>query len=584
MRDSVVDRIEGHADVTPGQDAITVVHGAHHRETLTYRELVDEARLVAAWLADHCSPGDRALLLYPTSPAFAVGLLGCLYAGVTAVPAPLPVGHSHHLAPATGIALDSQARVVLTEAAHLDVVAGWLGQDWSRRLARVATDRIDQQVGTGRAPPAPGAGQPALLHYTFGPAGQPKGIMVGHENLHHSVSGIRDALGLDRGIRVGGPPSMHHGIGLVGLVLAVLACGGTSVLIPPSDLAESPLRWLELVHRCQMAGTIATATALEQSLRSATDRDLARLDLSRLRFLVVGSQPPDAATLGRFTDRFAGSGLRPEAVVPWYGPAEATSFVSAARLGTGRAVADLDARALRRGVATPARPGDEESSLVRLGTPSGVDVRVVGADATVLPDGRVGEIWIRGGGTALGYWRDDAETRRVFDATTACGERGFLRTGDLGFCHRGGVYLVGRLDDMLVVDGRRVHPRDVEREVTSMCGLVEHLACGVFAVPDEEPELVLVQEVPVRCGPIDLRVLARRARSAIAQRFGLCLSNVTFVRPGQVRRAPHETTGSSLLRALFMADALDPLYEELSDLTSRRYRMPRRTQAPGARR
>jgi acyl-CoA synthetase (AMP-forming)/AMP-acid ligase II len=191
----------------------------------------------------------------------------------------------------------------------------------------------------------------------------------------------------------------------------------------------------------------------------------------------------------------------------------------------------------------------------------------------VLPDGRLGEIWIRGRSVARGYWRREVETTRVFQATTADGEAGYLRTGDLGVCVASELYVLGRMLEMLVIGGRSLYPHDMEKLVRDSDTLFADLTGTVFSVPSPRQEIVVLHEV--RLEPTDgtsLPGLAQNVKAWLGRCFGVRVANVVFLRPGKVRVSADGNVQRELMRELFMADALDPVYEDLDIETARRYR------------
>ncbi|MDW5328079.1 fatty acyl-AMP ligase [Plantactinospora sp. KLBMP9567] len=576
----LVERIVRHADQDPDREAVVLLRWDEREERseiLRYGELDRAARELAGRLRDRCRPGDRALLLYPTGLEFVKSIVGCMYAGVVPVPAPLPDGDKHHLMRATGIALDSDPRIVLTDSASLVTVSDWMSQDGLDRLLCTATDLA--------GPAAPGAWDGpthispsalALLRYTTGSTSDPKGVMISHENLAHNLEVFRDAFSLTSRDRSLGWLPLHDGAGLIEMLLEPLYRGAATVLMAADDFFADPARWLKAIDKCDVRLSSAPGFAYRLCARKVTDEQVRGLDLARWEHACVGGADPiEPEPLIEFVDRFAPAGFRREAVRVGYHITESTLFVSGTRPGQPLAVERFDPSRLEQNILLPAAADAAAArSLVSSGTVNGLDVKIVDPDTTaVLPDGRLGEIWIRGRSVARGYWRREVESDRVFGATTADGEGGYLRTGDLGVWSDAELYVLGRMREMLVIGGRSLYPHDMEKAVRTSDTRFADLTGTVFAVPSPRQEIVVLHEVQAEpTDPATLSSLARSVKDWLSRCFGVRVANVAFLRPGKVRKSPGGKVQRALMRELFMADALDPVYEDLDIETRRRYR------------
>nr|BBJ51557.1 hypothetical protein SAVMC3_41860 [Streptomyces avermitilis] len=213
----------------------------------------------------------------------------------------------------------------------------------------------------------------------------------------------------------------------------------------------------------------------------------------------------------------------------------------------------------------------------------GLDVRVVDPGTRAeLSEGRVGEIWIRGGSVALGYWNRAEETRRTFGAATADGDTGFLRTGDLGALRAGELYVTGRIKEMIIVHGRNLYPHDIERELRDLAPAFADLPAAVFAVrpggAHAPEEIVAVQEVRGRgLSGEELAALARTARAGLARRLGVRVGGVALVKAGRIRRTTSGKIQRTLMRGLFEGGELQPLHEELAPELATAFRSGGRT-------
>ncbi|MFF7656628.1 fatty acyl-AMP ligase [Streptomyces sp. NPDC007983] len=567
-----VDTVMGHSRTNPEHEAL--VHVRHHatgttEEVLTYAELDTAARTIAIRLAEHCAHGDRALLLHPTGTAFAAALLGCMYAGVVPVPAPLPEGTRGRQSRTTGIALDTGAKVVLTDAADLADVTAWRDRDGLTVVSVLASDTLTAEPDELAAWRRPEGEALAFLQYTSGSTSDPKGVMVTHRALTANLTLIRDQLRFNRSTRTFCWLPMYHDMGLIGLFLEPLFLGSTAYVMPPMDFLKRPQLWLQTMSRYGIEISSAPNFGYELAVRRLTDEHIATLDLSRWTHACNGAEPISAKTLARFTERFGPAGFRAEALLPCYGMAETTLFVAGTPADRVPVITPVAPVALEKQLFEPDADG---VPLVSSGRVDGFDVRIVDAEShQVLPDGHIGEIWLRGESVAAGYWNNEAATERVFRARTAEGEEEFLRTGDLGVLDQGELYVTGRIKEMVILNGRNVYPHDIEREVAAGHVAFAGLAGCVFAVPAPDEELVIVQEVRA-AQEKDLPALAALVRGLVGEYLKTRAANVVLVRPGKVRKTTSGKIQRSLMRKLFMDGELENRYEELDTAVRDRYR------------
>ncbi|MFF0488557.1 SDR family NAD(P)-dependent oxidoreductase [Nocardia sp. NPDC004068] len=464
-------------------------------DALTYHELGERVRAIASHLQEHGYRGKRALLVYAPGLEFIESFLGCVAAGVVAVPVPLPYSTDFQRAMRRlgQVVRDADVSVVLTARNVLDLLrsAGSAFADLGSRDPAIATDDISTELSTEWRRPDLSPDSVLFLQYTSGSTSAPKGVIVTHGNLLHNQASIGVAMGHDdRGnstTAVSWLP-MYHDMGLIGPVLGTIYSRGTAVLLSPLHFVQRPERWVEAISRFRATNSGGPNFAYEITARRATPDLIDRLDLSSWRVAFCGAEPVRAATVRRFGETFARSGFRRTAFQPVYGLAEATLIVSAAPLGTEPTIATV-----------PAPPGAGVSpEIVGAGRPVPGTTVVIADPATgaARDDGREGEIWVSGGSVSPGYVAGPAADAGVFGSTLADGRTGFLRTGDLGLFRDGELFVTGRLKDLLIVDGRNLHPQDLEQSVESAHDTVRPGGVAAFSVDVGETEgVVIVAEV-----------------------------------------------------------------------------------------
>ncbi|WIM94390.1 fatty acyl-AMP ligase [Actinoplanes oblitus] len=462
-------------------------------QSLTYGDLLGRAAAVAERVRDLGAPGAPVLLMLPAGLDFICGFFGVMLGGGVAVPIvpPDPVRPQASFGRLRAVARDCRPAGVLTTPAlaarRAEIVAAapdldpapWLGLD-GRGTAR------HDPAAVRRVP----AEATAFLQYTSGSTADPKGVVVSHANIMANLAAMRRLLGLGSGAVLGGWLPLFHDMGLIGLVLNGFVGRRPCHLITPAGFVQSPARWLDLITRHGVECTGSPNFGYELCARRVPEEALAGVDLSTLAVAYNGAEPVRAATMDRFTRRFASRGFRREAFRPCYGLAEATLIVS----GGPGAVGRFDGAALGDGLARPDAGG---VPLASSGRPDERHrVVIVGDDGREVPAGRVGEVHVAGPSVTGGYRNRPEDTARAFQRRVPGWETAFLRTGDLGFLHDGELYLCGRTKDLIIHHGRNVYPQDIELTAENAHDGVRAGCVAAYGSPDGDSEAVgIVAEV-----------------------------------------------------------------------------------------
>ncbi|HKP07823.1 MAG TPA: fatty acyl-AMP ligase [Microbacterium sp.] len=515
----------------------------------SYADLDADARARAVELAGAgLVPGDVAILAFEPGLPFVRALLACLYAGVAAAPVPITAMRNadavrHRL---LAILQDAGAKAVLTETGALD----GLGLAGETSIADAVVIPVD---GPSEAPAddwsMPGIDESALaiLQYTSGSTGLPKGVMVSHGNLYANQQAIGGIVGMTAdSVAVGWLPH-YHDMGLIGQILQPIFTGAKLVMTSPSQFLRRPVLWLRLITEHRATHTVGPDFAFALCSRLVTDEQLAELDLSTLKTVITGAEPVRIDTLDAFTARFAPAGFRGEAFVPAFGMAETTLLITAHRDAAPPRAVVVSAEALERDELVPAAGGERSAHLVPCGAPgAGMEIAIVDpATATEVRDGRIGEIWVRGTSVAQGYWRRPEQTAEDFGASLAgVPDEVYLRTGDLGAMVDGELVITGRLKDLIIVRGRNIYPQDLEHSASALLGT--GCLSAAFERPGAAPEVGIVAEVDPSATADDLDALVAALRSRVAAEFTLPALGVALIRKGTLPR----TTSGKVQRGL----------------------------------
>jgi acyl-CoA synthetase (AMP-forming)/AMP-acid ligase II len=538
---NLIDLVCARAADSPDLPAFTFLRdGLTPGDTVTFAALDRRARATAAWLQARFPPGARVLLLHPPGVEFTIAFLGCVYAGLVAIPAYPPRGRE--IDPRIrAIAADAQAALALTTADLLPrLTAMTSGTGDFARVQWAASDAMDVSSDAWRHP-SPSGDTPAHLQYTSGSTATPKGVIVTHRNL------LRNLLDMHLGWRhdadsviVSWLPHFHD-MGLVYGLLEPIFAGVRCYQMPPVAFIQKPVRWLQAISTFKATHSAAPNFAYDLCVRKIKPDDRLALDLANWIVAVNGAETVRAETMSRFVETFGPVGFHEEALCPGYGLAEATLKVTASHRGQRPVRLSVDGAALNRGrVVVAEADALGARTLVGCGA-SAIDTEV----AIVDPDTRrrldadgVGEVWVAGSGVAAGYWNRPSETAETFGAFLMGDDHGpFLRTGDLGFLRDGELYIVGRLKDVIIIRGQNYYPQDVEQTVEAIGPGFRSHGCAAFSVDlDGEERLIVAQELERVARDADLAEITGRIKQTVAEAFEVHVYDVVILREGALPR------------------------------------------------
>ena len=547
---------------------IFLADGEDEQIRLTYSELDLRARAIAAWLQKNINTGDCALLLYPPGLEFITAFFGCLYAGVIAVPI-YPPRRNRSMLRIQAVAKDCDANVALTTDSVLERVEPLIDDTpLLKRLTWCPTCQIeDRKADDWVYPEEISPESIAFLQYTSGSTGTPKGVVLSHANMLHNSAVIAHGFEHTRsGLGVFWLPS-YHDMGLIGGIIQPIYVGRPNVLMSPMSFLQRPHRWLSAISRFRATTSGGPNFAFDLCVQKVTPEQMKLLDLSSWRVAFNGAEPVRAATIRRFTEKFATCGFRPEAFYPCYGMAETTLMVTGGMVCDRPVIRTFDSKALTEGRAIPAvkRPHQNGTrDLVSSGQGfESQTVLIADPDTmTRCPDNQVGEVWVQGPSVAQGYWKQPEMTKAVFKARLHDSGKGpFLRTGDLGFLEGGELFVTGRIKDLIILHGVNHYPHDIERTVQRVHARLRRDCGAVFTVEEENTEkLILVQEIDRRkLGNFDM--IYDGIRRAVSTEHELGLDAIVLVRGGTVPKTSSGKIQRHACRDLYLSGALEPVDE-----------------------
>ncbi|HKH93447.1 MAG TPA: aminotransferase class I/II-fold pyridoxal phosphate-dependent enzyme [Gemmatimonadaceae bacterium] len=527
---------------------------------LTFGELRSRAIGIASGLREHADAGDRVVLLVPPGLDYVASFFGCLYAGAVAVPAYPP--NPRRADPRVHrIIADSRARLALVHSSLASRLESWLAlgdappQVRWLDVAELAGTGDDRALGVPRA-----SSDLAMLQYTSGSTGEPRGVMLTHENLLHNSSVIHRVSAHRRGDSgvFWLPP--FHDMGLIGGIVQPVYVGLPTALMAPATFLQRPLRWLEAMSRYRATTSGAPNFAYDLCVDRTTERERAALDLSAWRTSFNGAEPVRADTMARFVEAFASSGVRRDVIVPCYGLAEATLIVSGGPAERAAQALRVGRRALEQGTLSAAEPGEDTAVLVASGTPADEhEMAIVDPEAlTSMGDGQIGEIWVSSPSVARGYWGRPHETTATFGGRLVHSEKSWLRTGDLGARHEGALVVTGRLKDLVILQGRNYYPHDIEVAAERSHADLRPGFSAAFSVGGHRTEeLVLALEVTRHHRPSDDAALFHAVRTELAATVGVVPHEILLLRQNTIPRTSSGKIQRGACRAAYLDGTLE---------------------------
>ena len=537
---------------------ITYLEGEHEARDLGYEELHARALGILHHLQRlGARRGDKLILFLASNEQFIDVFWAAVLGGIVPVPVALGISdeHRHKL---LRIARKLGTPFLYTERRSLDRIGAFAGQvgeaDTFERL-RSRTFLVDELDDISRAgePHRPRPEEVAFIQFSSGSTSEPKGVVLTHGNIMANLRGATEAAGFShQDVSLSWMP-LTHDMGLIGFHLVMFYNQAHAHLMPTELFIRRPLLWLSLASRVRASILCSPNFGYKHYLKVLGERPIEGLDLSSVRFIFNGAEPISVELCEEFLDRLAPAQLARNAMYPVYGLAEASLAVSFPPPG-----APIRAIALNRhrlGVGSPVE-------LVEAGTRDAVrlvcegraipycELRLADDEDRPLPEGRIGNLHIRGDNVTGGYLDAPEVNAGAFTAD------GWLRTGDLALIHEGGLYVCGRAKEIIFVNGQNYYPHDLEAITQRIEGLElgKVVAAGARPPGAEVEQLVLF--ILHRGSIEDFLPLATRAARLLNEQTGLEVAEVV-----PVKRIP-KTTSGKIQRHLLEQSYVDGEFDE----------------------
>lgn len=547
--------LDWHARHNADRPHILLSDGYRETEAITYRDLAEAAGQLAAGLRSWgLEPGEAVGIMLPTGREFFEAFFATLFAGAVPVPMYPPVRLSQleeHLRRQAKILRNSRAALLFVPMEGKALASLLGGQIETLRGVSTVEDmkgKTSTMFSLQRQPE-----DLAMLQYTSGSTGDPKGVMLTHANLMANIRAMGNAINAtSTDVFVSWLP-LYHDLGLIGAWLGSLYHAAPVVIMSPLRFIVRPESWLWAIHRNSATLSAAPNFAFELCVNKIDDSALEGLDLSSLRLVANGAEPVSAETIRRFTERFQQYGFRPEAMAPVYGLAENSVGLSFSPSGEKPVIDNISRSSLSQvGMAVPATTDDEyPMSLVSSGVPlPGHEIRIIDDLGRETGERQQGRLEFKGPSATNGYFRDPEKSRSLF-------HDGWLDSSDLAYIANGNIFITGRVKDIIIKGGRNIYPQEIEEAVGDLAGIRKGcVAAFASADPSSGSERLIVVAETRGTDPSVRLQLQQTVAQRVSDILGMPADQVIIAAPHAVPKTSSGKIRRSSTRELFEAGKL----------------------------
>lgn len=523
------DILSYHAKYSSDQVALTFLKGRNlDTTTFTFGQLHNLALKVAAQLLKNSCIGKKVGVPAANDIEFTVSLLGCLYVGAIAVPLPVAMAGLSNIR-GDFIQRDAELEFVLCKtesftglvcnAQHIELnfnTSDILAFD---ELPCIADDSL------------------ALMQFTSGTGGEPAGVCISHRSLVKNLLIIMQAMGHnvrpDR-VMLNWCP-FYHDMGLIGGLLTPLFSGFIAFQLSPIDFLKRPLLLLKCIDQYRVT-TCGGPTFSYQLLNTALNQvDMSTLsyDLSCWEVAFCGAEPVNAEILEEFCQHLAPLSFDKRSLLPCYGMAEFTLFISGASFQTGMKVKEFIVNGVVQRIVSCGR------------TYADTEIKIIDEQGNDLEQDKIGEICISGTSLLTGYSRKGQLIQKLnFNKEN---NRSFFATGDLGFISDNQIYITGRKKNLIKINGAGLFPHLVIQEIALSFPTLDFLK-GIILQPNiSEKKLFFFHELKrdVRLSCADKVVMLEQVKQLAKRLTGSTDIEYFIVKNGFL---PKTTSGKLIVK------------------------------------
>ena len=466
---TLLELLETYASKEEDRPHIFLQDDQGNEKIITYGLLNKIAKKVAGGLQKlGLKPDQTVAIMLPTGEEFFYAFFGVLMAGGIPVPIYPPFRAKkleEYIQRESKILSNAETYTLISF--HEVTKLSQLLKSFVRPLKHITTINdllhIDGKVKTIKRKREDGA----LIQYTSGSTGDPKGVYLTNYNLLTNIRTYGEAIGAKPTDIVVSWLPLYHDMGLIGTWLGSLYYGIPVVILSPLTFLTHPEKWLWAIHYHQATITASPNFGYELCLSKIPDRALEGLDLNSLRAGFNGAETVYASTIRNFTKRFENYGLKPNTIQPVYGLAENSVALTIPTIEQPVKIEKVKRHIFdSQQIAQLADKHEKDfHEFPSCGKPLPEhEIRIVDEDNNLLPDRKVGRLQFKGPSAMQEYYHNPEATAKVI-------HNGWFDTGDYAYIANGELFVTGREKDIIIKAGRNLYPAEIEEIAGEVSGI-----------------------------------------------------------------------------------------------------------------
>lgn len=388
----------------------------------------------------------------------------------------------------------------------------------------------------------------ACLQHSSGTTGLKKGVMLSHRAVSDHVSAYARVISFGPSDRIASWLPLYHDMGFIACFMMSMLEGAHLVALDPFEWVMRPVSLLEAIAAYRATFCWLPNFAFSHIVRMA--KAGVTYDLHSIRAIISCSEPCKEITFRRFLERFADSGIDQSRLGVSYAMAEDVFAVTQTEIGKPVNSLTVNSEALTRGEISLSEAGRSQS-IVSCGTPiKDTKIRVCNPQGEPVAERIVGEIYVSSPFLFSGYYLQPELTARKLIG-------GWYSTGDLGFTHSGELYVTGRIDDMIVINGRNHYAHEIELLVSDVDGVLPGRAIALAIDDAASDATVIVVLAECHGGTANARGIGRRVKEEVQDRLGIAVRSVLLVVPGSLAKTTSGKMSRVKNKEMFLAGAFE---------------------------
>ncbi len=565
---TLVDALEA-KQYSSGEKGITFILGEKDEKKVSYKELYSTACTFLYGLQSKgIQQGDELIFQIEDNESFLYTFWACLLGGI--VPVPVTVGnndeHRHKL---LNIWRILKRPYLVCEHKTFLSLEKFTSEKSSEnifneiKLKMVYIEDVKESEDVQGRIHRPSPTDTAFIQFSSGSTGDPKGVVLTHENLIANTEAIAHGAGINPEDIVLNWMPLTHDMGLIGFHLMTLLADAGQWIMSTALFVRHPTLWMDKTSQHRATVLYSPNFGYKHFLSFYSTGVQKDWDLSCVRVIFNGAEPISAELCNTFLRKLEEYGLKRTAMFTVYGLAEASVGVSFPPQGEEFKCVYIHRKSLNIGgaVVEVSREHRECVCFVEVGYPIDYcQVRICDENNQAVNDGVIGYIQIKGKNVTSGYYNNQEATARVMTAD------GWLNTEDLGFTKAGSLVITGRAKDIIFINGQNYYPHDIERIAEEVYGetLRYVAACGAFNKELQREEIILF--VLFKKKLKEFIPIAAELKNIINNKTGLTIKEVI-----PVKNVPRTTSGKiqrHLLADSYISGEFCSIIQEMKELES----------------